>query len=531
VLNKQNYILTLHMIHTDGMLNRIGILSIPVFLILAWNLIELPRLSKPWQRGHESLSRQVGGTGLRHVTLGLRRTCGANVRDVRQDGSLTLHTSYSPLASWAVAVPLALGLPFNVSTRIPNLISMNLFFAGLWMLVRRLWGERAAAFALAYAAFCPFILFKYGLMTIFELLALGPLMVAAALLASEARGRWVKLGILVLSTISVLYSWIAWVVILPCAARESLIGRRRFGLMLASVTVLIPVTVHLTTIALAVGSLQGLVDEVMLLANHVRLRSSIYDLKGGPRVTHVQMARELANRCLRLVGHVPTVSSLILLARVAAGWDRWRSGFWVLLMFALGLPLSLLAVNIAYEHDFLIVTLIPALALSAAWVSVGPFADLEDRPRLALPAGLIVFAGFIYLDVLPNRHMARLEAEDIRAEQISKLIGQTIRPDDFVIVNRPATNLGWHRNVAPDLVELRDDEREVRSGAGYFSETMQAVFLATDTRDAARIATWARPGQRIVIAEVDRDLFELPPGFTPMPHSIERLLIGIKDPG
>jgi hypothetical protein len=511
------------------------VLLVPLLVILIWDAIELPRLSAPWTHGQPAwIGRQVGGTGYRHVILGLRRTCGASVRDVRQDGSLTLHTSYPPGAAWSVAVPMALGLPFNVSVRLPNLISMNLLFAGVWMLARSLWGERAAGFAAAYAAFCPFILLHYGLMTVFESLSLGPLMVAAGLLASEVRGRWARLAIVVLSVISVLYCWIAWVVIWPCAVREALLGRKRFGLMLASASILIPVALHLLTIGLALGSVQGLLDQLTLLAKHARLRSSAVSMSDYRVIHHVQMARALAHRCLSLVGHVPTVSALIVLARAAVGWDRWRSAFWVVVLVALGLPQSLVAVNIAYLHPFLLILLVPALALSAAWVSVGPFADLEDRPPLALLAGLIVFAGFVYLDVLPNRYMLRVRAEDIREEQISELVARTVRMDDFVIVNAAAANLGWHRDSPPDPVQLRDGEREVRSLPNYFSKTVQAVFVAADTADATRIATWARPGQRTVIVEVDKEFFELPPKFTTMPHSIARLIIGIKaatDPG
>jgi hypothetical protein len=493
---------------------------VPLVVILAWDAHQMPRLAGPLSSKPEQwASRQIGGTGLRHLTLGLRRTGGANVRDVKQDGSLTLHTSYPPLASWTVAAFLALGLPFNVAIRLPALVSMNLFFIGQWVLARALWGERAAGFAVAYAAFCPLILFRYGLMYVFESLALGPVMLAAGLLASPARGTLARLAIVTLAVISALYCWIAWIVLLPCAAREVLLGRKRFGFMLAAISVIIPAGLHLATIALAIGTFQGLLDEIGGFLHHVLVRSSsVADT--GEQVTYKMMGRELTLRCSYLVGYVPTVSALILLARLAVGWDRARSGFWIALLFAFGLPLSFVALNIAFHHDFLLVTLIPALTLSAAWVSVGPFEDLNDPPWKGLAAGLIVFLGFAYVDVWRNRWLDDVTAEDIRSEQIFELIGRTIRQEDFVIVNPPVAN----------ITKLPGDRREVRSMPYYFGKTVQAVFVATDQADAARIATQARPGQRVVIVEADDQLFELPAGFRPLPHSIEELIIGVKEP-
>jgi hypothetical protein len=504
--------------------------AVPALVILAWDAYQVPRLAEPMADFHEQwVGRQIGGTGLRHLMLGLRRTGGANVRDVKQDGSLTLHTSYPPLASWTIAALLAAGLPFNVATRLPTLVSMNLFFVGLWALARALWGARAAGFAVAYAALCPFILFKVGLMCMFESLALGPVMVAAGLLASPARGRLARLAIVTLAVTSALYCWIAWIIIVPCAAREWVLGRRRFGFALAAASVVIPAAVHLVTIGLAIGSARELLNQLSTLSQHVLLRSSPPVTETGSAINHPKMLRVLADRCIKLVGCVPTVAALILLGRLAVGWDRNRSGFWVPLLIAFGLPLSFVALNIAFLHVYLMVTLVPALALSAAWVSVGPFENLDGPPWRGLAAGLIVFLGFVYLDVWPNRWIARVEPEDVRSEQIFELVGRTIRPDDFVIVNPPIANLAWHKGSSQDPSKLRDDEREVRAMPYYFSKTAQAVFVATGEADAARVASWARPGQRVVIVEADKDIFPLPKGFRPMTHQIENLVIGVEE--
>ncbi len=499
---------------------------LPVAVILAWTAYQGSRLGDPLRVDNAWVSRQIGGTGLRHLTLGLRRTCGANVRHITQDGKLTLHTSYGPLASWTVAVPMALGVPFDQAVRLPVIVSMILFFSGLWALATNLWGERVGGFALIYAATCPALLFRYSTFCVFETLGLGPLMLSLALLSGEKRGPGVRLAIVILAIISTMYSWIAWAAILPAAGREVWLGRRRFGVGLAATAIVIPVAVHLVTIGLAVGSIEGLVAQLGEFAQHVNLRSSSR-LAASDQLNHLGMARILADRSLSWIGKVPAVATLIFMAALAAGWPRFRGRFWVVTLLAYGLPLSLLAINIAM-HQFFLLMIVPVEAMAAGFVSRYAFESLVDRPAARVAAGMILLAGFFYIDVIPQRGNARPNAMAFRQERIARLIGRTVQPDDFLIVNPPIANLEWHR-VGRPTGRLADEEREVPSMPYYFGETSQAVFVAYDTADAVRMAERARPGQRVVIVQADRDVFNLPPGFRPATLSIDRLIIGVAD--
>jgi hypothetical protein len=81
---------------------------------------------------------------LRAVTDDAHTPAGsAIVQKHQRDGSLTLHTNHTSLASWSVGALLVIGLQFKMSTQFPVLISMNLFLISQWELVLALWGGAA----------------------------------------------------------------------------------------------------------------------------------------------------------------------------------------------------------------------------------------------------------------------------------------------------------------------------------------------------------------------------------------------------
>jgi len=99
-----------------------------VLILLAWNGFQAWRMTLPMRQGHDAfISRQIGRTGLNHRILGVQTTRLANVTAIRQDGGLVLHRSYGPMASWVVALSMAMGPPYDPSVRLPVLVSMNLF--------------------------------------------------------------------------------------------------------------------------------------------------------------------------------------------------------------------------------------------------------------------------------------------------------------------------------------------------------------------------------------------------------------------
>lgn len=508
--------------------------ALAILAVLAWNVVQVGRFSQPPREGHDGyISRQIGGAAYRHLAVGFGRTGGSNTWCFNRAGAPVVHKSYPPLSSWTVAVPLAAGLPFNAATRLPVLLSMNLFFLGLWGLAVRLWGVQVAGMALAFAAGCPVVLLKYPLLCVFESLALGPLMACLALLAGPGRRLETRAAILVLAAASVLYSWICWVAILPCLAREAALGRRAFAAALVVASIVLPVGIYLVTISLSSEGAGGLAPSLVSFFGHLReLASGNMDETGEQSITFVHMVRIMAERCLNLVGRVPTVLTLALMARLVAGAGETRGWAWLVLLVVFALPLNLFARNVAFHHDFFILLMVPALALGSARAALGLFGGPEAWAPRRLVGVAVLLLGFLYLDVLPHRGWRRSTDADRRQEQIADLLAATIGPADLVIVNRGADiRSHYDRELLRDLVRRGVEERESIGSPPYFGRVIPSVFLAFDEAEAAAIASEARPGQRVVVVEADSDHFPLPPGFRPVPHSVDRLVIGTRGPG
>lgn len=491
-----------------------ALLPVGVVLIL-WNACQLSRLQRPMKVGAEAwIGRQIGRTARNHLVLGLATTKGANVVAIRHDGSLEIHRSYSPLASWTVALPMAAGLSFDHSIRIPVLLSLNAFFVGLWSFARGRWGATVAALALCFAASCPILLFRYGITCIFEILALGPLMVAVALFGQPVRGPKVWTGLVALSVASVIYSWICWLVIIPCVLREALKGRRAGAACVGAAAVVVPILVHFTTMALASGDPYG---DVASFVSHIGERASNVDRRGRPVITYAMILRLLGTRWIKDLGTIPLACTAACLASAFVPRLRVRGWPWIALLFAFALPLNL-ARNIAL-HDFFVILFVPAAALSAGLVVGGAASRLRGPAAQAWAIGLILGVYF-GVDVLPKLRMLTLTSASYEQAAIADEIGRVVKADDFVIVNPEVVGLSEGSNV-PDAL------REMSPRPYYCGQMAQTVSVAYDSSDASRLAARAHPGQRVVILEVGTRTWNLPVHFSRVETRTKQLLVGV----
>jgi len=471
-----------------------------VAILLGWNAYQFARLGAPMRMGHEAwIGRQIGRTARNHLVLGLGITRGANVTAIRQDRSLELHLSYTPLASWAVALPMAAGLPFHAAIRLPVLLSINLFLASLWHFARGLRGPRVAALALAFAAFSPILLFRYGMTCIFEILALGPLMAFVALAARPTRDTATWAGLAIMAVAAVMLSWICWLVILPCVVREARSGRRMGALGLGAIAIAIPIGVHFGTIALAAG---GGLDGFATFLRHVAYRASGAGegARAGGVVTYPAILRLLLVRWVRNLGIIPLAGVAIVLVRAVLRRGDGAGVGWILLLLAFALPMNL-ARNLAFLHDFFIILFLPAAALCAGIVLARLGGRWRDFPLfLAVGTALVIDAG-------PARKVAGPRPGDARLGRIADAIGAVVQPDDLVIADGELCGIG------PE--ELRDlgPDRERTPRPYYAGEMAQTVLVARDAVDAQRLAASAAPGRRVVILQVGRADWALPDRF------------------
>lgn len=493
--------------------------ALPLLAVLcAWNAYQLARFHQPLKAGHEAwIGRQIGRTARNHLVLGLGVTKGANVTTIRDGGGLELHRSYSPLASWVVALPMAAGLPFHDAVRLPVLLSMNLFLASLWAFARGRWGGRVAAVALAYAALCPVIFLRYGLACIFEILALGPLMAVVALYAGPSRTSWARLGMVASSIAAVMFSWICWLVVVPCAIREARRGRVLWACLAGGAAIVVPVALHFGATARASGDPRA---DVLSFVHHVGFRASAGDARVMPVVTFRMLFEAQAVRWSRNLG---ALSLAAMGVAAVAAWRRKPQGWrWLVLLLAFALPMNL-ARNLAYYHDFFIILFVPAVALVVGLVVAGLAARIcNPAGRGALMAGLLV--GFLLIDVLPMRKPMKLRAADVRQQSIADGLGAIVRPDDFVVVN------GEVCGIDPKETGTLGVDRQRSPRPYYAGEMAQTVHVATDADDAARVADLAPEGRRVVVVEIDGS-WSLPREFERREAGVPALKVSVQRPG
>jgi hypothetical protein len=489
-------------------------------LLIAWNSYAAFRLTEPMKAGHEAfIARQIGRSGLTHIALGLGVTKGSNVTAIRQAGDVVIHRSYSPMASWTVALPMALGVDFDLSARLPVLLSSNLFLIGLWSLVVARWGVHEADLATVFAVFSPVFLFRYGLTCIFEILALGPLMIALALFARPRRDAGRSVLIALTSMAAAMYSWICWVVIVPCLVRDWRAGHRKATLAIGTAAVVLPVALHFLLMGLASGNLWG---DVWYFFYHLLERSSSHVGAEMTRVTYPQIIQILFKRLYREIGLIPLAIAAVSLI-VAAARRRVTGLGWIAALLVMALPLNL-ARNIAYKHDFFVILFLPAVAISAgvgAWKLVTWF----DRPggrSAALSAILVLYVG---VEVAPRYRSGSVSARDYEQATIARSIGEVVRVGDFVIASPEVCGL------TPTAVSLMDDAQREQLPRPYFCGQMtQMVFVASDEPDIERLARSARPNQRVVLLDVGDDHLPIPASFSKVPTSVSRLVIGVRQP-
>ncbi len=469
--------------------------------------------------GHDAwISRQIGRTGLNHLVLGISTTKGANITGIRSDGSLLIHTSYSPLAAWTVALPMAAGIPFHVAVRLPVLATFNLFFISLWVFAVGQWGRGAATLTVVFSSLYPIVLFRYGLSCIFEILALGPVMAAVALFSHPRRNRGIWLAIVLASVVSVLYSWICWLIIVPCALRDVFRGYRRESIGVGLLAVAIPIAIHVTTCGLATGDSVGNMREFLI---HVGQRAASVT-GSGQIVTFGMVILLLLKRLTSNLGTLSCLWAAIGVTSALVAPRRAKDSFWIVLLLVFALPLNL-ARNISYHHDFFVILFVPIAAIASArllWSAIALLPRNAQRIRLAAAA----IAVFLAVDVAPKWRVVRPWPIDHQLELIADTIGSVIRRDDFVIAN-PTTCFASedHRKALAGL-------REISPLSRYCGQMSQMVFVAFDTQEATQLAAQASPAQRVVIIEIGKPAWDLPPGFHQLAVQADELRIGIRDP-
>jgi hypothetical protein len=493
-----------------------------IAIMLVWNICQFYYINKP-HRGwlDAAISQQIGRTARHHLVLGLATTKGASVTCVKHDGTLWLHSSYSPLASWTVAMPMALGLPFRESTKMVAIASMNLFFMAFWYVLRQNGDPYAASLGVAFAAFFPATPMQYGQACIFEILGLGPTFCALALFSQPQRTPGIWVAIAVASILGVLYSWFDLIIVVPCLVREILVGNHRRRLIIGALILVVPIGLHFATLVLASGSTQSIRE----MFTHALERAG----PGGSHgevIPYTKVVSGTVYRWKTLLGTLAFAATVLWLVHQFIQWRKTTEGFTTAVLLAYGLPLNFIMRNASLYHEFFVVMFAPlsALALArVAWIILRSTGAREGRLLLGMA---LVFLCFLVYDVIPFRYLARFSEGDIWRAAIGDAIARDIRPGDFVIAG-PSF---FFQPTLPNGSRFPEEEREMIPHPVWFGRMVQSAFIAYDAADVARIKKWARPDQRIVLLLQGDEILDIAQdGFRPIPTGIKGFVIGVQE--
>jgi hypothetical protein len=522
--------------------------TVVIFLatLAAWNLVQCSLINKPPKSmgGDAWITQQIGRVARNHLVLGLGRTKGANVACLAYDGTLRLHASYSPLASWTVAVPMALGVPFRTSAKAVTILSMNVFFVSLWYALRQQCGPCVASFGAAYAAMFPATLWEYGQTSVFEILGLGPTFLAVALFSQPKRTTGIWLAIAVASILAVMYSWFDLLIVGPFASREFVVRRDRKGLVVVVLALVVPIAVSFATVVVASGD----TELIRRFLSHALDRTGSLGDR-GEIIRFTQLAYMLAARWKGSLGAFALCATALWLVYRVIDSRKAELGFLTAVLLAYALPLNLFMKNAAYHHPFFIIMFVPLAAIALAQVSWNFLRSMGTPPGRMPLAMALVFIAFLYCDVWIARSVAKRDNFDTRLAAIGDEVGRIVRLGDFVIAG-PSF---FYSPFLPDGSRCPADlkSRHERVNFGYFGQMTQAAVVVYDAADAANLLKLARPDQRVVVLLQEQEKVDYKPGdepirpvgpeiedhiwditrfgFRPVPSAIEDFLIGVQE--
>ena len=493
-----------------------------LFVVLAlWCAYNGHRIGEPFKRGHDAyISSQIGAYAYRHVHSGLRVTRGANLAAVGYDGEPSFYVTYTPFASWLLAIPMAVGVPFDPAVR-GFMFTLSLWFlASLWGFSRNVWGVRVANLAIVCAAIMPIGL-QWSLACIWEIMALAPAFCVLWLVSSPRPRdrRWIA-ATAVCGVAAGMFSWMSWAIVLPCALREAR-GGRRLAAGLAAVMLGVPALVQLWTLRVS-GSSVG------LLMGHILWRASGV---GADMNTSAYGFHELFDvfwdRATVGLGLVPAACTVIMtgacIARIGVR-PRGPSGGakWILVMLAFAVPLNLLARNVATIHNFFPVLFWPLAAICTALVIERMMSSSarEGRDEWAwrTAAGLMV-AFMLISSTWRQAGDYRPSARDLPTEAIARAIGQQA-DGSAVIIGSPFFGLA---SVADGPTPLPPSPRpplslpmrQMSLTPAFGCQTDGMALCCYDGGELKQLVSGIPPGRRVVILENRGDL-------EPLPASAER---------
>ncbi len=493
---------------------------VPALVLLLWAACTAPRLTWPCKAGHESyITSLYGAFAHNHLKLGLSVTRGTNVLALDYSGQPIGYYSWSPLASWLYALPMAAGAPLQLSVRIITFLFFLWFLLAFWVFTRNVWGLAVANVALVVLAVLP-VNVRYSL---YAIQSLAPTLTVLALVASKRpRDRTWALGATVCGVVAALLFWFDWVLLLPALWWEARRGSRRLARPVAVWIVALPVAVLFGAMLVGEAGFGAVWAHL-----HERLtsgRMSTGDVPAG----YLELLHRLAAFSLNspaFFGAVAgTVAGLTLLwtlyRRLRRGAAPVPGDGWLWLLVAYGLPLTLLFRNLASYHDIFLQLYSPAVALCAGLAVTAVAARLDAKRGMVTALTAILLAALVGTATWPARYLWTPEPLDYQLRDVATTLGQMVGPDTVLLASPPMA--GEDPRAPLDLAS-----RQVRLPLPHvFCLTGKTAYVVSDQAELSVLLAQLGPGRDILVLDRHGLLEPLPPDAARQtfgPYTIARL--------
>jgi 4-amino-4-deoxy-L-arabinose transferase-like glycosyltransferase len=402
-----------------------------VVLLVAWAFLTI-NLGSAWL-GHQDANGAWISVAVRnyqwHGFFALGGLVDINTNPL---GPVIPYVHHPPLMVWMMALPALLTGYSEALLRFVTASCTLLSIVAIYLLARRLAGEKYALWSAAFYSFTPMMTY-FGRMPDHEAPALLVALLFGAVMVNWLR-RPTRRGWWALVVLTVLSVWIAWgglIVIALISLTALFYTRRRLSIVMLGVVALIAL------IAMLGYYLYFFNSTISDLLSAFVWRTSMNSL--DPGTANFGWGEYLVRVGVRLITlYTPTITLLAIVGVVYAlrGKRLLRALIAALTLGAVAY--LLLFRNASYIHDYYLIYLAPAVALFAAY----PLAFLPSRAPRYVRALIVSLALVTVMPLAVYLHFLYSGSDDPSYIQIGQVLNQDTQPQDLIVSNLP--NLGMN---------------------------------------------------------------------------------------
>lgn len=455
-----------------------------VVLLSAWALLTI-QIGSAWFGHQDANGAWISAAVRNYQWHGLTYLGGLVDLSPNPNGPPQPYTHHPPLVVWLEALPVLLAGYHEALIRFVAAACTLLSAAALYVLARRLRGERFALWSMIFYLFTPLMAY-FGRMPDHEAPALLLVLLFAAVLVDWLR-QPTRRGWWTLAALVVLVCWTAWggLIVVAALGGAALFDRRRRGAIL-----LLGLAAGAALVAFFGYELLFVPNAISDLIDVFIWRTSSSSLEPGA------VAFTAADYLLRLFIRLVTLytPTLLLLVLVGAGVMLPRRGLLRRMTAALlvgACAYLLLFRNASYIHDYYLLYTAPAFALLAAAVIDRAGSSRRSRWLRPLVAALTLVTLPTALYYLGEFHGSNDSALGLEFAQVVR--AQTT-PDDLILSNLPSSGPALEF-YAERTITWALPPAAALAAAGRASQTV--YYLHCDNYSTLPAATPERPAVAI----------------------------------